>query len=76
MKDAIVAKLCMQAEELYGEVLKLFQKDFLRPLWDKEWIPIVSGKQAALNALAEYYQSLVCKSNKLIGEEITRLQVW
>lgn len=25
--------------------------------------------------MAEYYQSLVCKNNKLIGEEIARLEV-
>jgi hypothetical protein len=42
MKDAVIAKLSSQCEELYVEVLKLFQKELLRPLWDKEWIPIVS----------------------------------
>lgn len=74
MKDAVVAKLCSQAEELYAEVLKTFQKEFLRHLWDKDWIPTVAGKQAAYHALAEYYQSLVCKSSKQIGEEIARLE--
>lgn len=75
MKDAIIAKLCSQAEEMYSDVVNLFQKDILRNLWDKDWIPIVTGKQAAYYALAEYYQSLVCKSRKLIGEEIARLEV-
>jgi hypothetical protein len=42
MKDAVIAKLSSQCEELYVEVLKLFQKELLRPLWDKEWIPTVS----------------------------------
>ena len=42
MKDAIIAKLSAQCEELYAEVSKLFQKEVVRPLWDKEWIPIVS----------------------------------
>jgi hypothetical protein len=42
MKEAVIAKLSSQCEELYVEVLKLFQKELLRPLWDKEWIPIVS----------------------------------
>jgi hypothetical protein len=42
MKDAVIAKLSSQCEELYVEVLKQFQKELLRPLWDKEWIPTVS----------------------------------
>lgn len=42
MKDAVIAKLSSQCEELYVEVLKLFQKELLRSLWDKEWIPTVS----------------------------------
>jgi len=42
MKDAVIAKLSAQCEEQYVEVLKLFQKELLRPLWDKEWIPTVS----------------------------------
>lgn len=36
----------------------------------------IAGKQAALGGVAEFYQSLVCKANKNIGEEISRLQVW
>ncbi|GLG92649.1 Programmed cell death 6-interacting protein [Gryllus bimaculatus] len=74
MKDTIVAKLCSQCEELYAEVLKVFQKDNLRPLWDKDWIPTVAGKQAGYRALTHYYQSLVCKANKEVGEEIARLE--
>lgn len=35
----------------------------------------IAGKQAGYRAMAEYYQSLVCKNNKLIGEEIARLEV-
>jgi programmed cell death 6-interacting protein len=42
MKDAVIAKLSSQCEELYGEVAKLFQKELLRALWDKDWIPTVS----------------------------------
>jgi len=35
----------------------------------------VAGKQAAYHGLAEYYQSLVCKADKCVGEEIARLEV-
>jgi hypothetical protein len=35
----------------------------------------VAGKQAAYHGLTEYYQSLVCKANKSVGEEISRLEV-
>lgn len=35
----------------------------------------IAGKQAAFHAIAEYYQSLVSKANKAIGEELAWLQV-
>lgn len=35
----------------------------------------IAGKQAGYRAMAEYYQSLVCKDNKMVGEEIARLEV-
>lgn len=42
MKETVIAKLSSQCEELYAEVLKLFQKELLQPLWDRDWIPTVS----------------------------------
>lgn len=75
MKDAIIAKLCSQCEDMYAEVLKSLQKDTLRHLWDKDWIPTVAGKQAGLHALCHYYQSQVCRAEKRVGEEIARLEV-
>lgn len=94
LKDAIVAKLSAQCEDLYAECLKTFQRENLKPLWDKDWISIVNillfylkryfniifnlqvaGKQAGFHGIAELYQSLVCKANKSVGEEITRLEV-
>ncbi|XP_011173497.2 programmed cell death 6-interacting protein isoform X1 [Solenopsis invicta] len=74
MKDGIVARLAAQAEELYADALKLFQKEIFRAFWDKEWVPLIAGKQAGYRAMAEFHQSLVCKSNKTIGEEIARLE--
>ncbi|XP_012269159.2 programmed cell death 6-interacting protein [Athalia rosae] len=73
MKDGIVAKLAAQAEDLYADALKLFQKEIFRAFWDKEWVPLVAGKQAGYRAMSEFYQSLVCKANKTVGEEIARL---
>lgn len=59
MKDAIVAKLCSQCEELYGDAFKHLQRETLRGLWDREWLPRVTGKQAGYHALALYHQSRV-----------------
>lgn len=42
MKDAIIAKLASSCEDLYGECLKLFQRENLKQLFEKEWISIVS----------------------------------
>uniref|UniRef100_A0A8D8W3V9 Programmed cell death 6-interacting protein n=1 Tax=Cacopsylla melanoneura TaxID=428564 RepID=A0A8D8W3V9_9HEMI len=74
MKDAILAKLCAQCEDYYADAMRLMSKDSLKQMWDKEWVQMVSGKQAALHAMTHYYQGLVCKQNKEIGEEIARLQ--
>lgn len=44
---------------MYGETLKLFQRESIKQLWDREWIPRISGKQAGYAGLAEYHQSRV-----------------
>ncbi|KAG7172531.1 programmed cell death 6-interacting protein-like [Homarus americanus] len=74
MKDAVVAKLCSQCDDMYGDALKHLQRETLKSLWDREWISRVAGKQAGYHALAEYHQSRVCNSNKAVGEEIARLR--
>lgn len=74
MKDQVVAKLACQNDEMYAEVLKTMQRDMLRSLWDKEWIQVVSGKQAGIHAITLLYQSNVFNASKKIGEQIAALQ--
>ncbi|XP_043268498.1 programmed cell death 6-interacting protein [Venturia canescens] len=74
MKEGIIAKLAAQTEELYADTMKQFQKEIFRSFWDKEWVPLIAGKQAGYRAMAEFYQSLICKNTKVIGEEIARLE--
>jgi len=74
MKDNIIAKLAGHADDLFAEVMKLMQKESVRTLWDKDWLPVISGKQALYNGLSQFHQSKVCNAAKNIGEEISRLQ--
>lgn len=41
MKDNIVAKLAAQCEELYAECYKICNRDNIKTLWDREWLPMV-----------------------------------
>lgn len=75
MKDAVVAKLAAHCEDLYGDCAKIFQKEPHKGLFDREWTSLILGKQAAYQGIAYLYQSLVCKANKAVGEEITWLTV-
>ncbi|CAG0921465.1 unnamed protein product [Notodromas monacha] len=74
MKDATVAKLSAQCSELYTEASRLMSAERLKQLWDREWLPIVNGKQEAYKAIAEFFQASVCEANKRVGERISRLQ--
>ncbi len=72
MKDAIIAKLCAQCEDLFAIVMRSIQKENVRNVWEASWIPNVCGKQAIYNGLAQYHQSKVCNASKSVGEEIAR----
>ncbi|CAD5119249.1 DgyrCDS7880 [Dimorphilus gyrociliatus] len=74
MKPKALAKLCMQASDLYAEALRMLQLPSLRDMWNKDWINSVAGKQAGFHSLAEYYQSQVAKENREYGEELSRLK--
>ncbi|XP_022084899.1 programmed cell death 6-interacting protein-like isoform X2 [Acanthaster planci] len=73
MKPAIVAKIAMTAAEEFSEALKLCQVQHVKEVLPKEWIPIVGGKHAHMQGLAEFHQSQVCQASKCYGEEISRL---
>ena len=74
MKDQVIAKLASQGEEMYADVLKAMQKDSLKALWDKDWIPIIAGKQAGFHGLTMLYQAAAFNTAKKIGEGIAALQ--
>lgn len=40
-------------------------QEAVRGLWDKEWLPMISGKQALYNGIAQYHQSRVCNTSKV-----------
>jgi programmed cell death 6-interacting protein len=73
MKDLIIAKLSNQAVDMYGDVLKAMQKESLKTLWDKEWIPTVAGKVSGFQALTLLFQAAHLNSTKKIGECISLL---
>lgn len=75
MKESMVSKVCSACEEMYTDALRSLQRESVRTLWDREWIPAAQAKQAAFRGLAQYYQAAVCRANKAVGEEIARLQV-
>ena len=72
MKDGIVAKLCSQCDDMFSNVMRSMQKEDVRSLWDSDWLPNISGKQALYKGLAQYFQSKVAAESKEIGEEIAR----
>lgn len=73
MKDGIVAKLASQCEEFYSDALKLMQSS--RTVWDRDWVPKVNAKQDSYQGISQFFQSRVCSTKKLVGEEIARLQL-
>ncbi len=72
MKDNIIAKLCSQCEDMYANLMRSIQKESVRNLWESDWLPNVSGKQAIYNGLGQFHQSRVYNAEKAVGEEIAR----
>lgn len=61
MKDAIVAKLCVQVEDMYHDALRQLQRESVSHFWDKEWLPIVSYYKdiSLINARNTTSQSII-----------------
>ncbi len=57
----------------FAVTMRNMQRDNVRGMWDSDWLPNVSGKQAIYNGLAQYHQSRICNASKAVGEEIARL---
>ncbi|XP_055343943.1 programmed cell death 6-interacting protein-like [Paramacrobiotus metropolitanus] len=74
MKDGVIAKVAAQTEDYYADAMKLMQRESIRMCWEKDWLNIIACKQAGYHAIAEYYQALVHKANKEVGEEVARLK--
>ncbi|KRZ98118.1 Apoptosis-linked interacting protein [Trichinella sp. T8] len=71
-KPAVIAKIAAECAAMYYEVNKMLSKDNIKNLWEKAYL--MSGKCFTFQALAQYYQSLLAKEAKEIGEELARLQ--
>jgi programmed cell death 6-interacting protein len=75
MKEAIIAKVALQASHLYQTAYQLLSMTSIKQIWPKDWLPHVQGRIYAFHALAEYYQSLVAGASSSYGEQISRLKV-
>ncbi|XP_063368295.1 programmed cell death 6-interacting protein [Cydia amplana] len=75
MKEGMVARVCAQCEELYTDALRMINREPQRALFDREWSAIITAKQMAFRGLTQLFQGMVCRTNKAVGEEISRLQV-
>uniref|UniRef100_A0A5S6QRD4 N-acetyltransferase domain-containing protein n=1 Tax=Trichuris muris TaxID=70415 RepID=A0A5S6QRD4_TRIMR len=74
LRPSLVARIASECASMYYEANKMLSREGFKSMWDKEWIPLSGGKCFAFQALAQYYQSLIAKESKDVGEELARLQ--
>ena len=65
MKPGILVKISNQCADLYQEANRLMSRDVVKGMWEKEWLPTVTGKQLAFSALAQYHRAQECKEAKV-----------
>ncbi|OQR67538.1 programmed cell death 6-interacting protein-like [Tropilaelaps mercedesae] len=74
-RDALLAQISSQCEELYTDTNKLMSREQLRGLWDREWFTVVQLKEAAFRGVTQYHKAMGARADKDVGEELARLQV-
>lgn len=72
LKDNIIAKIAMQAADLYADAYSNMQVGSVKQMWDKSWLATVSAKQAYFHAVAQHRQGLVAQAAKNFGETVAR----
>lgn len=74
MKPGSLLKIAAQCSDMYNEALKFMSKDNVKGIWEKEWIPLVTGKGLGFAALGQFYAAESAKEDSSFGEQISRLR--
>ncbi|XP_073236659.1 programmed cell death 6-interacting protein-like [Porites lutea] len=75
MKDAIIAKVALQAADLYKEANAACQVTSVKQQLEKEWSMILSSKHDFFTAIAQYHQARLAKDKGSYGEGVARFQL-
>ncbi|KAL5508811.1 hypothetical protein EMCRGX_G004061 [Ephydatia muelleri] len=74
LKDPVIARIAMQASDLYADAYNTMLVGSVKNQWEKGWLSIVTAKQAYFHAVAQHRLGLVAKANKNFGEAVARLK--
>ena len=56
MKENAIANLAASTEDFFLKVKDLMEKNSVKSMWDKEWFPNISGKQAFYKGVSQFYK--------------------
>ncbi|XP_064396654.1 programmed cell death 6-interacting protein-like isoform X2 [Halichondria panicea] len=73
IKDAVVAKVAMQASDLYADAYSNMQVGSVKSMWDKSWLQIVVAKQLYFHAVAQHRLGKVAQADKSFGTAVARM---